>query len=72
MMHQDFRPEVLAMCHIINLLFQFRQVTVPHTVSPYLSLIYGMDTGKMLLQGNPLMYHYTIQEAAGVTLLCPS
>ena len=35
-----------------HLLFQFRQVTVPHTVSPYLSLIYGMDTGKMLLQGN--------------------
>lgn len=36
---------------------------------PRLSLIDGVDTGKMLLQGSPLMYHYTIQEAAGVTLL---
>ena len=72
MMHQDFRPEVLAMCHTSVLLFQFRQVTVPHTVFPCLSLIYGVDSGKMLLRGNPLMYHYTIQEAVGVTLLCPS
>ena len=52
----------------LHLLFQFGQATVRHTVSPRLSLIYGVDIGKMLLRGNPLMYHYTIQEAVGVTL----
>ena len=72
MMHQDFRPEVLAMCHITCCSSLDKLLSLTQYVSPHLSFIYGVDTGKMLLQSNPLMYHYTIQEAAGVTLLCPS
>ena len=72
MMHQDFRPEILAMCHITCYSSLDKLLSLTQSLLKYLSLIYGMDTGKMLLQGNPLMYRYTIQEAAGVTLLCPS